>query len=347
MKKLILIVLLVIVATAIVLYVLIFTGNTNFDDKKKYLYIPSGEANYGYLLKALTDSQFIKNPAVFDFWAKRRDLPAHVQPGKYAISHGASIHEIVRMLVNGTQEPVNLVINKVRTKAQLAYLIGRRLECDSASVMSFLNDPEKAAAYGVDTLTALTLVLPDTYTYYWNSTPEQVFDKIRENHRRFWNEERTAAAAARSLTPATAYILASIVEEETNANDEKDTIASVYLNRLKKNHKLQADPTVKYALQDFSLRRILHKHLRADSPYNTYMYTGLPPGPICTPAVITIEKVLASPETKYMYFVAKADFSGRHTFAVTYKEHLDNAKLFHQALNARTAAQKDTTNAKN
>ncbi|WP_126972824.1 endolytic transglycosylase MltG [Gynurincola endophyticus] len=338
MKKFLLGVVALLLILAIGIYIFLFTSTTRFDEPKKYLYIPTASNHYSHIIQTLKDSQWVQFPALFDLWAKQRDLPAEVKPGKYAIEKGNSVHQIVQKLINGQQEPVNLVITKLRTKAQLSRLIGRRLESDSATMMKFLNDADEIERYDVDTNTVMSLVLPNTYTYYWNSNPVQIFDKLKAEYDRFWNTERKSKAEKLGLTPTTAYILASIVEEETNANDEKDTIASVYLNRIKKGHKLQADPTVKFALQDFSLTRILHGHLTAESPYNTYRYAGLPPGPICTPSLKTLEKVLEAPETDYFYFVAKHDFSGRHTFAVTYSDHLKNARLFHKALNERQKA---------
>lgn len=340
MKKILLLLLVLVLAVAIGIYLFIFSSSTRFEENHKFLYIPTESNHYDHLMSTLKDSQWIEHPDFFDRWAKHKGLPEKISPGRYQIDKGSSIESIVDMLKSGKQAPVNLVITKVRTKAQLARLIDRRFEVDSATIMNYINSSEGLENLGVDTNTLMSIVLPNTYTYFWNSSPEQIFKKLKTEHERFWNENRKEKAAKLGLTPTSAYILASIVEEETNANDEKDTIASVYLNRLNKKHKLQADPTVKFALQDFGIRRILHKHLEAESPYNTYKYIGLPPGPICTPSLKTLEKVLEAPDTDYFYFVAKSDFSGRHTFAVTYDDHLKNARLFHKALNERQKASK-------
>lgn len=340
MKKILLGVAVLLIALIIGVYMLIFVGSTKFEEPQKYLYIPTKANHYQHIIQTLADSNWIQRPQLFDRWAKQRDLPAKVKPGRYEIKKGSSINDIVQILINGKQSPVNVVINKVRTKAQLAKLLERKLEIDSTTVMEYIHNEEVLNNWGVDTSTFMSIVLPNTYTYFWNSEPSVIFEKLVTAKEKFWNEERKTKAEKLGLNPTTAYILASIVEEETNANDEKDTIASVYLNRLRANHKLQADPTVKFALQDFGITRILHKHLTAESPYNTYRYTGLPPGPICTPSLKTLEKVLEAPETNYFYFVAKSDFSGRHTFAATYKDHLANARLFHKALNERQKLKK-------
>ncbi|MBC7902946.1 MAG: endolytic transglycosylase MltG [Gemmatimonadaceae bacterium] len=186
----------------------------------------------------------------------------------------------------------------------------------------------------MDTNTFMTVVIPDTYTYYWNISPSKVFSKLFANYKEYWTEERVRKAKAQGLTPAQAYTLASIVEEETNATEEKGNIASVYLNRFNKGMNLGADPTVKYALRDFGLKRIYEKHLLVSSPYNTYRNRGLPPGPICTPSRSSIEAVLNAPTTEYFYFVAKRGSGGRHQFSKTYAEHLDYARQYHKGLDS-------------
>ena len=242
-----------------------------------------------------------------------------------------SLFEIARLLRNGRQTPVNLVITKLRTKEDLAGFIGKRFECDSLSIIQFLNNEDSLKIYDLDTSTAMTGVFPNTYEYFWNSTPSIIFKKLFAEKKEFWTDERKRLAEERGLTPTNAYILASIVEEETRAKNEKDTMASVYINRYKQGMRLQADPTVKFALRDFGLKRIYEKHLAVESPYNTYRNAGLPPGPICTPSQETLNAVLNSPFTKYLYFVAKSDFSGRHVFTETYEDHIKYAKEFQQA----------------
>jgi UPF0755 protein len=332
MKKLVLIVLLVVVLAAAFAGWRFFTANTAFSEKSKFIYIPTKQASYSYLLQVVRDSQLVKNPGSFDLAARRLNLDQQVKPGRYEITNGMSIVEIVRLLRSGKQAPVNITINKVRTREGLASMFGRKYECDSADIMAWLTNPEALKKYELDTNTAMVLVYPNTYTYFWNSTPDDIFEKFYAEYKKVWNEERKQKAARLGLTPVTAYILASIVEEETNAKEEKGYIASVYLNRLKKGQRLEADPTVKYAVRDFGLKRIYEKHTKFASPYNTYVTHGLPPGPICTPSLETIDAVLDAPETNYFFFVAKSDFSGRHDFSETWQEHKKKANDYRRAL---------------
>jgi UPF0755 protein len=237
------------------------------------------------------------------------------------------------MLKNGHQEPVNLVITKLRTREDLASLAGRKFECDSAAFMAYISSADSLRQFNLDSNTVMTSVFPDTYTYFWNITPSKIFAKLRNNYETFWTPARISQASAHGLNPQTAYILASIVEEETVKKEDKGKIASVYLNRIAKGMRLSADPTVKFALRQFGLKRIYEKHLAVESPYNTYKNAGLPPGPICTPSPQTIDAVITSPNTSYLYFVAKASLDGYSNFAETYQEHLKYAKEYQQALN--------------
>jgi UPF0755 protein len=263
----------------------------------------------------------------------------NIRPGKYEIEKGSSLLSIIRKLRNGQQTPVDLVVTRLRTRNDLARLIGRKLEMDSAEVMKYIDTSSWIKEKGLTPQQALTIVLPDTYRYFWNASPDRIFQKFREAHEKFWTAERKARADSLGLSPVQVHTLASIVEEETNADAEKGNIASVYLNRMKKGMPLQADPTVKFALNDFTLRRIYHKHLETESPYNTYRVKGLPPGPISTPSRKTIDAVLNAPETGYLYFVASPQFNGTHEFSSTYAEHLQKAKQYQAALDQRNIGQ--------
>jgi UPF0755 protein len=268
-----------------------------------------------------------------------------VKAGKYVIEKGASIYNVVRMLRSGRQTPVNLVMNKLRTKEDFAKKIGSSFEPDSAAVMALLNNNDSLVKYRLDTNTVMTAVIPNTYSILWNTSAPRIFKRLFEEHEAFWNAERKKKAAGLGLTPTQVYILASIVEEETNMEPDKGRIASVYLNRIETGMRLGADPTVKFAMKDFGLKRIYHKHLAFPSPYNTYQNSGLPPGPICTPSPRTIDAVLNSPSTSYLYFVARPDFKGYSNFAATYEEHLRNAKAYQRALDSLILAKqaRDTT----
>lgn len=339
-KKIILGLLLIVVLVGAIAAWLFLSADTAFSEKAKYLFIRTGKTTYADLLQTMKDSQYVKSPKAFDFLAKRMDLEDKLKAGRYEIKNGMSVLDIVRILRNGKQKPVNLVITKLRTKEDLAGFIGKRFECDSVSVINFLNNKDSLVQYSLDTNTAMTGVFPNTYELFWNSTPSIVFKKLFDQKDVYWTVERQKLAADRGLNPTTAYIVASIVEEETRADDEKDTMASVYLNRFHKGMRLQADPTVKFALRDFTLRRIYEKHLAVESPYNTYRNAGLPPGPICTPSAGSLEAVLHSASTKYIYFVAKSDFSGRHVFSETYEEHLIKRKEFLKALDKQQEIRK-------
>ncbi len=271
---------------------------------------------------------------MFDRVAKYLQYDRSVKAGKYKITEGMSVVNLIRMLRAGNQFPVNLVITKLRIKEDLAQKIGVNFEQSSDMVIQFLRNTDSLSKYDLDTNTVLTAVIPNTYTFTWNTTPSRIFKRLFSEQQKFWNAERKASAAALGLSIKQAYILASIVEEETNKLEDKGEIASVYINRMRAGMRLAADPTVKFALGDFSLKRIYFKHLTYLSPYNTYLNSGLPPGPICTPSIKTIDAVLAAPETNYLFFVAKPDFSGYSNFASGYAQHLIYAKAYQKALDS-------------
>jgi UPF0755 protein len=304
-----------------------FLGPATKAPQGKYLYIKTG-SSYETVKQQLIDGQVIGGPAYFDFLAKRLGYPGSVKAGRYEIKNGMSLLSLVRMLRSGRQSEVNFTIKKLRTLEDLSALAGRQLECDSAAFMAFLQHPDSLRALGLDSHTAMTAIIPNTYKLRWNTTPAKVFGRLLEEQQKFWTPQRQQLANAHNLSPAQAYTLASIVEEETNLNEDKGKIASVYLNRLETGMKLGADPTVKFAMRDFGLKRILHKHLSYESPYNTYLHTGLPPGPICTPSAPTLDAVLNAPTTNYLYFVAQPNLTGYSNFAATYDEHLRYARLY-------------------
>ncbi len=330
MRKAILIIFLLILAVAAFLLWNVF-GPTVNNSSKRFLYVPTN-GTYAGLKDSLKQNGFLSGFYFFDQLADYAKLPKNIKPGKYKVENGMSLYRLVRKLRSGRQEPVNLVITKIRTPEDLAARIGKIFEIDSSSAMNFLRNNDSLRAYGVDSNTVLTDVLPNTYTFFWTSGMPAIFEKFNRAKKNFWNKDRDESAARHGLTQDQVYILASIVEEETNKQEDKGKIASVYINRLRKGMPLAADPTVKYALKDFSLKRIYHKHLDVVSPYNTYRNAGLPPGPICTPSEKTIDAVLDAPETNYLFFVAKPDFSGYSNFATTYAEHLKYAKDYQQAL---------------
>lgn len=274
------------------------------------------------------------------FWTARASATLlhyarNVRPGRYEVAPGKSTLQLVRDLRNGRQAPVRLTIPNVRTMNDLAARLGRQLEADSAEWAASFADSAFCSQFGCDTATLACLFLPNTYEVFWNVTPAQLTRRMKRESKAFWTQERLQAAEAAGLTPFEVITLASIVDQETANNEEKPLIAGMYLNRLREGMKLQADPTVKFALHRFDLRRILHEHLTVDSPYNTYHYEGLPPGPIAIPALSSIDAVLHYAHHDYLYMCAKEDFSGTHRFAATYEEHMRNARRYAEALNRR------------
>ncbi|HMR91311.1 MAG TPA: endolytic transglycosylase MltG [Chitinophagaceae bacterium] len=310
-----------------------FLGPAVHPPEDKYLYIPTG-ATYASVKDSLLQKKIIRGAFWYDKAAGLAGFSA-VKPGRYEMKKGMSLLSLVRLLKNGRHTPVNFVITKIRTPEALAARIGRSFECDSLAMISYLTNADSLKVYGLDSATAMAAALPLTYTLRWNSQPRQVFEALHTAYKNFWNRERVQKAEKLGLTPVQVATLASIIDEETNAKSDKPHIASTYLNRLKKGMPLQADPTVKFALRNFALRRVLHEHLRTPSPYNTYLNKGLPPGPICTPMLETVDAVLDAPATDYLYFVANSNFDGTHIFTSDYKDHMKYAKLFHQALNQR------------
>ena len=312
----------------------VFGPNTGSMADGEYLYIRTGSA-YTDVKHALEEGGFIKDITSFDLLAKKANYPNHVYAGKYHIEKGMSNYDIVRLLRSGRQTPVKLVINKLRTQDDFIRFISSNLEADSAVMRQMFDDTVYLAQFGLDTNTVMCAVIPDTYEFFWNTSADKAFRKIAGYYKAYWTNERKEKVQAKGLTPKQAIIIASIVEEETNKNDEKGNIASVYINRKRIGMPLQADPTVKFAVGDFSIRRVTGTHLSAASPYNTYKYAGLPPGPSCTPSKKSLEAVINAPDTKYLYFCAREDFSGYHRFATTLAEHSKNARLYQNALNAR------------
>lgn len=334
-KKIILIILLIVFIAGGFLAWKIMGANTTFNEKRKFLYIRTG-SGFVDLMKDIRTGDFIENPELFSVIARRLGLPEKIKAGKYEIPKGASILSIARMLRNGKQSPVNLVITKLRTKEDFARFAGKQLECDSLAIITYLNNIDSLKGNGLDSNTVMTAIIPNTYTFYWNTTASRMFQKLKNEGERFWTEERLQKARDMGLTPVEIYTMASIIEEETNKYDEMPLMASVYLNRVNKGMRLGADPTIKFAGRNFAAKRVTLKMIAetAESPYNTYRNYGLPPGPICTPSVKTLDAVLNAEKTNYLYFCAKADFSGYHAFAATDAEHLKNARAYQKALDS-------------
>ncbi len=276
---------------------------------------------------------YLQRPGDFKTLARLRHLDRHIRTGYYELGPEASNRSLLAVLTQGLQKPVKLQFNNVRTLPQLAGILSHQIMLDSAQIMAALTDSVflQRNALSLETLPAL--FLPDTYEVWWNMSPERLCQLFERTWHEFWTERRLQAAQSQGLSPIEVSIIASIVEEETNAKDEWPIVAGIYLNRLRRGMYLQACPTVKFALQDFSIKRVLKEHTEVDSPYNTYQHLGLPPGPVRIPSKAALEAVLAAPHHNYLYMCAKDDFSGHHYFSTNLRQHNAYAQRYHQALN--------------
>ncbi len=306
----------------------------NVTDKQEYLYIHTG-ATYADVYKTIRDEQIVKDTATFDWAAHNMNYINRVKPGRYHLKSGMSNRHFINMLAIGAQEPVTLAFHNLRLKEEFAGFVAKKIEPDSVSILRLLDSPQFVEKYGLTTDNVYAVFIPNTYQLYWNTTPEKFFKRMYSNYEKFWTPERKQRAAEINLSPVQVSVLASIVDAEALHDDEMPTIAGLYLNRLKKGMKLESDPTVIFALKDFTIRRVLNKYLSYNSPYNTYLHTGLPPGPIMMPSVNALNSVLDYRKSDYIYMCAKADFSGYHAFATNVADHLVNAHKFQQALNER------------
>lgn len=318
-------------------YQLFFTPNFMVKDgskKEAYLYIPTG-ANFKTVVDSLRKNDILHDNLSFSFVSKILKYQENVKPGRYKISSKANNLDVIRKLKSGNQDPLNLTINSVRTKEDLAEKISSKLEPKRDVIIGLLNNQEFATKYGLDTNTIISLFIPNTYEFFWTVTPEELFDRMHKEYKKFWTQERLAKADTLKLSKEQVVILASIVEAETNMNDEKPTIAGVYVNRFQQGWPLQADPTVKFALRDFSIKRILHIHQQCESPYNTYKYLGLPPGPINIPSISSIEAVLNCEKHDFMFFVADLSRPGYHKFTSDYRQHVNSANKYRKSLDQK------------
>ncbi len=304
------------------------------DGKPVELFIPTGY-DYEQIKKRLSNAQCLVNEKSFNWVANKKELPANIHPGRYIVNDGMSNNQLVNMLRGGLQTPVKVKFNNIRDIDQLAGRIASQIEADSASISAKLHDQQYINQLGFNKYTIPALFLPDTYEFYWNTDAEGFVVRMFQEYNKFWTEERKQQAQSKGLTPVQVSTLASIVNKETNMTDEMPRVAGVYINRLKSNWLLQADPTLIFAWNDYTIRRVLDRHKEIESPYNTYKYIGLPPGPICIPSIAAIKAVLNAEDHNYFYFCAKEDFSGYHNFAKTLSEHNRNAARYKQALNQR------------
>ena len=325
---------LVIIAIAIGFYIRNIVFEPIELKEKVYIYIEP-TTKYEEVVEQIKEKVDLPSEKFFQMISERMNYPKSVRTGRYAIKNAMTMPEVIRMLRSGNQTAVKLTFNNMRTKENLAGRISNQLLMDSLTLLASIKDEKKIEELGFDSNTIVAMFIPNTYEVYWDTSVDKLLTRMQSEYNVFWNESRKAKAEQIGLTPLEVSTLASIVEEEATYSDEYPIVAGLYLNRLKRGQRLEADPTVKYAVGDFSLRRILYKHLEVESPYNTYRNDGLPPGPIRVPSINGIEATLSPQNHKYLFMCAKDDLSGRHNFATTHAEHVRNAARYQRALNDR------------
>jgi len=296
-------------------------------------------ATYEQVLDSLEKHDIVLDYNAFNWVAKRKNYAKLIKPGKYLLDKGLNTNEILNMLRSGNQQPVQVTFNNLRFIGELAGAVAKYIQPDSVELLKKFTDPATFEKFGFTEATFHCMFIPNTYEFYWTTTADQFLERMSMEYKRFWNEERRNKAIELGLTPEEVMTVASIVQEESNKKDEKPIIAGLYLNRIKRGMPLQADPTVKFALGNFHIKRVLNSHLAIDSPYNTYKYPGLPPGPINFPEISSIESVLNAAKTQYLYMCAREDFSGYHNFAKTLSAHNENARKYRDALNTQDIMQ--------
>jgi UPF0755 protein len=300
----------------------------------KILYIRTG-GDFQQVLDSLVRNHILADLSTFKWVSSQKKYSKKVLSGAYQIQKGWNNNQLINVLRSGKQKSVKVTFNNIRFREDLAGRLSKYLEADSTAFFETLNDDRVAADLGMSCEEFPMLIIPNTYEFYWNTSPKEFIARMKIEYDRFWTNTRKDKAVKLALTPIQVVTIASIVQEESNMNSEKPRIAGVYINRFKSGWPLQADPTIKYALGDFQIKRVLTQYLTVDSPYNTYKNAGLPPGPINFPEIASVDAVLNAESHQYMYFCAKEDFSGSHNFAKTLSEHNQNAARYQNGLNKR------------
>jgi len=316
-----------------------YVGSTTaFEGNSESFVISAEKNNATDVVALLKEKKIISNGFAFSLLANQFHIWDKLKPGKFEVKKGANLVDIARMLRSNRQVSVKLIINKIRTTQDLADLLAKNFDFDAQYAYNYLTNNDSLQKFGVTAETLFTIIIPNTYEFYYNASLTKILFKIKAYSNSFWEQEnRIELAANMGFTPSEVYTIASIVEEETNKTSDKGKIASVYINRLHKGMPLQADPTIRFALDDFTIKRVLEGHLKVNSPYNTYKNQGLPPGPVCTPSSNTINEVLHAPTTDYIFFVAKADFSGYSNFSNNFAQHVQYANEYRKALDVYLA----------
>ena len=313
-------------------YQVLYAPNFLVEKESKHLFIPSG-ASFEDVQKIVYNERFVNDPVAFGMLAKFMKYNNLVKPGKFLIEKNSNNLEVIRKLRSGDQVPVRITFNNSRVLSDVAEKLTANIELDAEEFLNFINSEVIARKYNFDLETFRCMFIPNTYEVYWTITNEDLVDRLYNEYTRFWNSERISKASEIGLTPVEVSVLASIVQAEVSHHDESPVVAGLYLNRLHRNMPLQADPTLIYAVGDFTIKRVLNIHKEIDSPYNTYKYAGLPPGPINFPSIISIDAVLNYNKHNYIYMCAKEDFSGYHNFSSNLRQHNINARRYQQALN--------------
>lgn len=339
MKRLIFITLGILILIAVFIFIKVYKAIlnpnvmiSNGDEISLYIY---SEDDFETIKNKLYSEDIIINKKSFEWVAKRLDYPEYIKSGHYIIKNGMNNNRLLNLLRSGSQTPIDFTFNNIRTIEQFAGKVDDELELDSISLLNVLSENPDLKEMGFDKEKYAALFIPNTYELYWNINADDFVEKMIDEYKKFWNESRMQKAENLKLTPIEVSILASIVDKETTKTSEMPRIAGVYLNRINKKWLLQADPTLVFALGDFEIKRVLDSHKKIDSPYNTYKYRGLPPGPICIPSIASIDAVLNAEKHKYFYFCAKDDLSGYHVFARNINEHNANAEKYRRALNKK------------
>jgi UPF0755 protein len=304
------------------------------DKSNHIILIPTG-SSYDQVLDTLESTLTIKNLKLLRWVAEKKNYPDLIKPGRYIINKGLSYTGLINLLRSGKQSPVKITFNNLRTLNQISGKIGKQVEADSSQIIGFFSDESNFRADEFKKENIIALFIPNTYEFYWNTDAKGLYTRLLKEYRLFWNDQRLAKAKEIGLDPVEVSILASIIDDEVAKSDEKPRIAGVYLNRLKRGMPLQACPTIKFALNDFSITRILKKYLLVDSPYNTYEHSGFPPGPIGCATIEGIDAVLNAEKHDYIFFAARPDFSGYHNFSRTLSEHNRYALLYQKELDKR------------
>ena len=325
---------LIIIIVLIMIYRSIFGTSIMADKDYQVILIPTG-ATYQQVLDTLNSKLVIKNKVAFNWLATKKRYPALIRPGRYIIHKDMSYNGLINLLRSGKQSPVDVTFSNFRTVNQIAGKIGKQIEADSVKLTDFFSDESNYSSDGFKKGNIISIFIPNTYEFYWNTDAKGLYARLLREYRLFWNDKRLARAKEEGLDPKEVIILASIIDDEVAKKDEKPRIAGVYLNRLKRGIPLQSCPTIKYALNDFTITRVLKKYLTVDSPYNTYIHSGFPPGPIGCATIEGIEAVLNAEKHDYIFFAAKADFSGYHNFSRTLSEHNRYAAQYQKELDKR------------